>query len=413
MSVVTNVEQELFELSGVDVRQDLSNVATDVLVKAYTQSRFLAFYYAAISVTEKRFMNSIYGATGTIHYEFSNYFCAEDVCLEGQFYIKTGQKILNDYMINHWHKDVELHQKLLDEFAPIDFSNSFDVQLPDIDYVLYIDTDSMYVDFNPLIQAIGFKGKPPQIIQFINEHRLRGLFKDKLGNVVKHRNGENQLKFDLESVSAVGFFLKKKKYLLAYSWLDSTNQIYDKPHENLKGKGIEIARRELSALVIKMIKYILAEIVQKTLNHDNFKSYMKAAYGVFTDERIDVHECCKFVTLNKYDKYVEYSDAIGWNTRKRALPQHKGAALHNHLVMKNKIGDRYPMLRDGYKVGVYTTTSGEYFAFELGNFPHEIAPPIDRHAMFQKVVTTPIVRFATLAGYDVQDVLSDNTQCHI
>ena len=38
---------------------------------------------------------------------------------------------------------------------------------------------------------------------------------------------------------------------------------------------------------------------------------------------------------------------------------------------------------------------------------------IDRRAMFEKLVITPITRFATLAGYDVGNVLSDSTQTTI
>jgi len=403
---------ELKAKTGVDVvNDDLSKYSNEELLSALKSATLLEQYYAQVSVTEKTFMNSIYGATGTKHYEFASFECAEDICLEGQFYIKKGQEIANKYLREQWHLDIETHKKIKEKFGEDKFTGDFTEQLPYIDYVVYIDTDSIYVEFDQLVNSVGFNGRIPELIVYLNDIVFRDLFSSSLGGIVDKRHGENYLKFDLENTNAVGFFLAKKKYLLAHSWADSSNEIYDKPHEHLKGKGIEIARREFSNLVIKMIKFILASIIEETLNRDNYKAYMRSAFDVFC--KVDIQECCKFVNLNKSNDYIAYSNAEGFALNKRALPQHKGVARFNHLRIKHKLEEYYPPIKDGVKVGSYLDIKGEWFSFELGEFPKEIAPEIDRLAMFQKVVITPINRFAALAGYDVDDLFSKTTQINV
>ncbi len=413
IKVLVDSKAEVFNATNVDV-DDLSNVSDEALLAAHKMASLAEKYYAQVSVREKTFMNSIYGATGAVGFDFVHFNCAEDICLEGQYYINKGQDTANHYLMHKWHLDTETHTKLKEMFPGM-FAGVFTEQLPIKDYVVYIDTDSIYVEFDDLVKTTGFTGASPLLIQALNNIVLKKLFTKALGDIVEKRHGENFLKFDLESVSSVGFFLAKKKYLLAEHWDDASNIIWEEPHEHLKGKGIEIARNEFSQLAIKMIKYILKQIVMGTLTRDNYKAYMRNAYKIFSDPRVAIHQCCKFVNLKQasYDKILK-QDKHGIEFGPRTMPQARGAAMFNHLIAKHELTEYYAPIRAGVKVGWYLTTDGTEFAFDLnGDFPSEIAPPCDRRAMFEKVVGRPINRFAVLAGFDVEDYMSEETQVKI
>ena len=414
IKILIDTKQTVFDATGVDV-ENLANVSDEMLLEAHKMASLAEKYYAQVSVTEKRFMNSIYGATGAVGFDFCNFNTAEDICLEGQYYINKGQDTANNYLMQKWHLDTDTHNKLYERFGREMFTGDLTAQLPVKDYVVYIDTDSIYIEFHDILTTTGWQGDSPTFIRALNEFVLRDEFEKALGSAVKRRNGTNYLKFDLESVSSIGFYLAKKKYLLAEHWVESVNIVWDDPHNHLKGKGIEIARNEFSQLAIKMIKFILKEIVMGTLTRANYKAYMRNAFKIFSDPKLPIHECCKFVNL-KHESYAKIlkQDATGVEFAPKCLPQARGAAWYNHLVEKNGLQEYYQPIRGGVKVGWYVTTAGTEFAFDLNSeFPYDIAPECDRHAMFDKVIAKPINRFATLAGFDVDNYLSESTQIKI
>lgn len=60
----------------------------------------------------KIFINSCYGACASPYYECYNINIAEATTLQGQDMIKFTNDVIDDYFLNKWHLDTELHAKL-------------------------------------------------------------------------------------------------------------------------------------------------------------------------------------------------------------------------------------------------------------------------------------------------------------
>lgn len=106
----------------------------------------------------KVFINSIYGACASPWFECYNISVAEAVTLQGQDIIKYSNRIIDDYFLNHWHLDKELHEKL-----GLTYVNKINEKTIGI----YNDTDS--IQFNSLINtSVGIK----TIEQWYNENKI-------------------------------------------------------------------------------------------------------------------------------------------------------------------------------------------------------------------------------------------------
>ena len=87
----------------------------------------------------KILLNSLYGALGNQYFRYFELRIAEGITLSGQLSIKWAEKAMNEYL-NKMLKSEE-------------------------DYVIAIDTDSLYVDMNPLVKAV----KPKDPVAFIDK----------------------------------------------------------------------------------------------------------------------------------------------------------------------------------------------------------------------------------------------------
>ena len=86
----------------------------------------------------KILLNSLYGALGNKYFRFFDQRIAEAITLSGQLSIKWAEVAINDYL-----------NKVLKT---------------DKDYVVAIDTDSLYVNLDPLVEAV----KPANPVDFLD-----------------------------------------------------------------------------------------------------------------------------------------------------------------------------------------------------------------------------------------------------
>jgi intein/homing endonuclease len=83
----------------------------------------------------KVFLNSCYGACASIFFRCYNVVVAEAITLQGQDLIKFTNRIIDDYFMNKWHLDKELHEKLGLKDSIVNKINASSV--------IYNDTDSV------------------------------------------------------------------------------------------------------------------------------------------------------------------------------------------------------------------------------------------------------------------------------
>ena len=123
----------------------------------------------------KLIINSMYGAIANIWFAAYNVNIAAAVTLQGQSLIKFAEKILNDYFLNEWHLDYDLHEKL----------GLTKVKKLTKPVVIYIDTDSVDASSN-----IRFKVDELGIESFICIKDMFELWSKKSNITLDSKNNE-------------------------------------------------------------------------------------------------------------------------------------------------------------------------------------------------------------------------------
>ena len=130
---IEELEQKSFE--------QLTDDEAKLLVDHYKQlsAKFTA-YEQAVKLT----LNSIYGAICNKLFHFFNLDIAESITKQGKNAILYSETILNKYVNDFWHKDTAVHDKF-------NIKVKGKIEKP---AVIYIDTDSCYVQFQDLYESI-------------------------------------------------------------------------------------------------------------------------------------------------------------------------------------------------------------------------------------------------------------------
>lgn len=406
-----NIIYDGYNMSKLD---ELSDETLDTIADSAILLSTLNMY---MSVSQKVMMNSIYGATANAFYYFCSVPAADDITAEGRFYIKSGESIINNYFKYEWHHDIDTHIALrqhpdLKSSFEIDMHNDLVEQLNESkDYVMYMDTDSLYVTFEDLFKSIKFNpthdDKFAEFIMVLNDIKLRKLFEERLGAIIAKRQGTNYLKFDLESISETTIFVKKKKYVMSYKMEDG--KVYDDSTKHIKGKGIEIIQSTMSNEVKAMIRFMIVQLFKGKLNNINYRTYMRMLYKQFCG--LTIQQRCSFQAANTYVKNV-LNDTTGLEFASGTDAVVKGMALHNFKIKQNNLQTKYEYITNGKVAWYYTANNGQ-FAFAIDVFPEDLAEPIDNVKQFIKLVANPIARIAVFSNIDVDNPLSQHIQLEI
>lgn len=348
----------------------------------------------------KLLINSIYGAFGNKWFYFYNVDLAQSITLQGQDLIKFTIKAVNFYFRERWHVDTELHEKL--------GITQYDIQRVDTDAAIYTDTDSIYVYFGGAIDSI--KGMPKltedeylNMCIKIDEYRLAEYFNTAFDKYGKHFNTVNQQNFELETLSAKAMWLKKKNYALRVAYepnpdqrlLKQDNKEYEvfKGLEMIKGSYPIWARDHLAKLTKIILEKGKAVDPERDLLplFENIKKEMKLKS---TDELAQTFSC------RVYDKYVKSEKKL---ELLKGIPIYaRAAAYYNHLLVVNELIGKYEKVKEGEKIKYYYPKENEQgwdvFAYSPGNYPSEVALPMDYDKQFFSLIVEPINRQLTALG---------------
>ena len=199
------------ELESKPIDQ-LTDDEAKLLVDHYKQlsAKFTA-YEQAVKLT----LNSIYGAFGNKWFHFFNLDIAESITKQGKNAILYSETILNKYVNDFWHKDTPVHERF-------NIKVKGKIEKP---AVIYIDTDSCYVQFQDLYESIIWpdEDKKLPIDEFIlafYAFRLKDYITKCMEKYADKRNSDNYLFFELESLAYSGIWMSKKKYIQNIAWDD-------------------------------------------------------------------------------------------------------------------------------------------------------------------------------------------------
>jgi DNA polymerase elongation subunit (family B) len=345
--------------------------------------------YFNLEQSIKIFINSIYGGVGSPWFEQYNVALAEAVTLQGQDIIKFANTILDDYFLNHWHLDKELHKLL-----GLTYVNKILAQ----SLVIYNDTDATYLTFGPVLDSCDSKEDPREFILKIKQYKLSKYLDEKFEEYAQKYNTHNIQDFELEKISYHVLMVAKKKYILDLAWKDPG--VYFKPQEKIKPVGVEIVQGSTPPFSRKALKEMLRVIFEqgKGLKYADVVKKLKEYKKEFV--LADPNEISKTVAIGEYEKYVlEDRKQI---TLAPKCPIHiRAAAIYNHMLMNSKWKTKYNLIKTGDKIKYYYAKSDdEVFAFLPNNFMYEMATGVDYDLQFEKVMVEPYNRFMESAGFN-------------
>ena len=192
-----------------------------------------------IQMAKKISLNSAYGAIGNQYFRYYKLANAEAITLSGQVSIRWIENKMNDYL-----------NKLL--------------KTEDIDYVIASDTDSIYINFGPLVDKffnskIDNKAKIVSLLDQVCKDKLEPFIDKSYQELANYVNAYDQKMFmKRENIADRGIWTAKKRYILNV-W-DSEGVRYEEP--KLKMMGIEAVKSSTPAPCRKMIKeYLLSSFL--------------------------------------------------------------------------------------------------------------------------------------------------------
>ena len=260
----------------------------------------------------KILLNSLYGAMGNKWFRYFDMRIAEGITLTGQATIRWAENNLNDYL----NKTLQTKK----------------------DYVVAIDTDSVYVCLDEFVKRLG-PAKPVDFLDQVCSGALEGALTECYDRLFKTLGGiENKMVMEREVIADRGIWTAKKRYILNVH--DNEGVRYAQP--KLKIMGIEAIKSSTPAICRQALKDIFRRIIetdQATVQSDiaNFRAAFKQASA----EEVSFPR-----GVNNLNKWTDRE-----NIYKKGTPIHiRGAILHNDLITKHKLGRSIQKITSGDKV---------------------------------------------------------------
>jgi len=307
-------------------------------------------FYKKRQLVQKILLNSMYGILGLPAFRFYDIDNAEAVTLSGQTVIKKTE-------------------------AAINMKYNKELKTDDIDYVQYVDTDSVFVSCLPLvnnrfpdIDTNDIETMTPKIYEIATEvqdyvNQFYDVFAKKIFNTDKHR-----LEIKQEMIGRTGFWQKKKRYAL---WIISDNGV---PMDKLEVKGLDIVRSSFPKSFQKCMKDVMIDIL-KGKDKNEIDEYILTFKKNLNDVLInEIVKTSSIKDIKKYETPVK-DDVLGKYAK--GTPSHIKAAInYNKLLTIFGCPPKYPPIKNGDKVKIAYLKSNKYgleeLAFRGDSDPEEI-----------------------------------------
>ena len=323
-------------------------------------------------------LNSAYGAVGNQYFRYFKLANAEAITLSGQTSIRWIEDRLNKYLN--------------------------DLLKTDNDYVIAVDTDSVYLNLGPLVDKFlakqkGDKEKVVNLLDKVCEEQLEPYIDKcyvKLADYVNAYDQKMQMK--RENIADRGIWTAKKRYILNV-W-DSEGVRYEEP--KLKIMGIEAVKSSTPAPCRKMIKDGLRVMMEGT--EDEMIKFIDQARIKFN--KLSVEELAFPRSISDVNKHKSHITIYG-----KGCPIHvRGSLLHNHYIKERGLDNKYSLINNGDKIKfVYLKKANpirENVISFLNDFPYELGLDkyIDYELQFNKAFLEPVKVILDSIGWNVEKV---------
>tara|TARA_B100001057_G_scaffold417612_1_gene436441 strand:+ start:28 stop:2619 length:2592 start_codon:yes stop_codon:yes gene_type:complete len=320
----------------------------------------------------KILLNSLYGAMANKYFKYFDNALAESVTLTGQLSIKWAERAIN----------VEMNKILKTKGK---------------DYVIAIDTDSVYINFGPLIAQLAPKD-PVKALDKICKTHFEPIIAKSYDKLFHRLNAYTpRMEMGREVIADRGIWTAKKRYILNV-------------HNN---EGVQYAEPKLKIMGIEAIKSSTPEVVR-----DKFKEAFKiivTGSEIKTRKFIDnFRQEFKSLPPEKVSFPRGVSEVSKWQDRnliyKKGTPIHvRGSLLYNHEIKDKALNKKYDMIQNGEKIKFTYLKMPNPIKENVISFPEYLPPELNLHkyinydVQFDKTFIEPLTPILDAVGWSVED----------
>lgn len=321
-------------------------------------------------------LNSAYGAMGNQYFRYFDLRMAEGITTSGQLSIRWMANKLNEFM----NKTLKTNK----------------------DYVIAIDTDSIYLSLEDLVEKVCSGKDTDAKIKYMDKicEEVFQPFIDKgYQELADYMNAYDQkMIMKREVLADKGIWTAKKRYVLNVH--NSEGVQYAEP--KLKVMGLEMVKSSTPAVVRDELKKSLKVILHKS--EKDLREFVEKFREKFYS--LPAEEVAFPRGVNGLIQYAGDSTIY-----KKGTPIHvRGALMFNHLLKTNKLQSKYQAIRDAEKIKfVYLRTpnsSGEDVISFSTELPKEFGlhKYIDYDKQFEKTFLDPLSIILEPIGWTVEEV---------
>ena len=336
--------------------------------------------YHNMQLNLKITLNSAFGAMGNQHFRYFDQRIAEAITTSGQLSIKWIEKEINRYL------------------------NSILKPEEEKDYVVAVDTDSVYICMDDLVKQVygdNIEDKT-KVINFLDKVCAEQMEKiidksyDKLRNYVNAF--EQKMVMKRENLADKALWTAKKRYIM--NVYDSEGVRYEEP--KLKMMGIEAIRSSTPSACKEKMKNIFKIIMNGT--EDDVITYIDDFRKEFMT--LDAEEIFFPRSVRGLEKYHDSAHLY-----KKGSPVHvKAALLYNKLLKDKKLTNDYPVIKDGEKIKFAYLKKQNIVGGDAIGIMNQLPPEleledyIDYDKMFEKSFVEPMKVILDAVGWQTEKV---------
>jgi len=323
----------------------------------------------------KILLNSLYGALGNKYFRYFDMRIAEAITLSGQLAILWAERTMNKEMNNI-------------------------LKTNDKDYVIAIDTDSLYVNMGNIVKHFEPKN-PTAFLDKICQDHFEPALEKSYAKMASNMNAyDNRMVMAREAIADRGIWTAKKRYILNV-------------HNN---EGVQYAAPKLKIMGIEAIKSSTPEVVR-----DKFKKIFQVI--ISGDEQAtqkfisDFRDEFKSLPPEKVSFPRGTSDLSKWSDKKlvygKGTPIHvRGALLYNHHIKDKALLKKYVTIKNGEKVKFCYLRMPNPIRENVVSFPDylpnelQLHNYIDYEMQFNKTFLDPLEPILNAVGWSSSEQMT-------
>jgi len=303
-------------------------------------------------------LNSAYGAMGNQYFRYFDLRMAEGITTSGQLSIRWMANKLNAFM----NKTLKTTKK---------------------DYVIAIDTDSIYLTLETLVEKTCEGKTTEQKIKYMDkicEEVFQPFIDSGYQELADYMNAYSQkMQMKREVLADKAIWTAKKRYIMNVH----------------NSEGVQFAEPKIKVMGLEMVKSSTPQVIRNKLKDsikvilDGDQSKLHRYINEFRDEfnKLSVEEISFPRTVNGTREYKASSTIY-----RKSTPIHvRGALLFNHYIKEMGLEKQYQPIRDGDKIKFVYLRTPNRIQEDIISFAQELPKELDLHRFidydkqFQKV----------------------------